>query len=147
MIIRKANENEIKYILHNSKKVAHEASMGYVHPHSDFAKQMALFSLANGGYYLVAVEDGIIKGWILVDVTMNPFENETIGLLAELFVLREYRKMRIGERLMIKALEDLKSRGLKKVQLNVFAGNPAKKLYERIGFRQVSTVMEISLSN
>ena len=39
----------------------------------------------------------------------------------------------------------LRSEGYKKVQLNVYAGNHAKQLYEKLGFKDVSTLMTKNL--
>jgi GNAT superfamily N-acetyltransferase len=57
-------------------------------------------------------------------------------LLLDIALLPEYRNAGIGTRLIQDLLNEAAAAG-KAVQLHVFASNPAKHLYERLGFSQV----------
>lgn len=145
MNIRRATYGETNYILNLSSAIASEASMGYISDKSDYPNQMTQSFLLNGGYYLVAVENETLMGWILLGDSLNTFENEMVGFIAELYVFPRYRKQQLGQRLLGNALDRFKQKKIQKVQLNVFEGNPAKNLYKRMGFHEISTLMEISL--
>jgi ribosomal protein S18 acetylase RimI-like enzyme len=79
----------------------------------------------------IIVLDGRPVGRMLVD------EGEQAITLIDIAVLAEYRSSGIGTQL----LKDLLKRGVnarKPVKLQVFKSNPAVRLYERLGFSQVS---------
>src|SRR5699024_6161934 len=142
MNIRKATEQETYYILDHSLVVMKEATMGKVKALKEKAEKIMVSTLLEGGYYLVYVENEHICGWIGVGQSYDFYSAEIIGIIPELYVLPKYRKKGIAEKLCKAAFERLKHDGYKSVQLNVFAGNHAKKLYEKLGFQDISILME-----
>lgn len=145
MCIRKATVVELEYILEHSHLVMQEATMGYRKGDEITASELMSQTLANNGYYLVFVENRIIKGWLGVCDFYNLDSEELQGMIVELYVFPEFRKQGIATRLLEVALKNMKESGTKHVQLNVFSGNRAKRLYEELGFYDVSTVMEKKL--
>lgn len=145
MVIRKATHRETQQILKHSLEVLKEATMGYVKQSQNKALQMISPFLIDGGYYLVHFEDNVVQGWIGVGRTIDYCTDEMIGVIPEIYVLPQYRKQGVAEKLCNEAFEYLKEDGYKKVQLNVFKGNYAKRLYQKLGFQEVSTLMEKSL--
>ena len=145
MCIRKATSTELEYILEHSPAVMQEETMGYRKGNINTASELMSQALVNDGYYLIFVENKIMKGWLGVCDFYNIDSEEMQGMLVELYVIPEFRQMGIAKRLLEFALEDMKEKGTKHVQLNVYSGNPAKRLYEEIGFSDVSTVMEKKL--
>lgn len=101
--------------------------------------------LSNGGYYLIAQHGWEVMGWILLGFDQNFYQNKPVGFLYELYVFPPYRKKGVGKLLMNEAIAQLKQAGMNNVQLNVFAGNSAKKMYEKLGFKNVTTLMEKDL--
>lgn len=142
MRIRKATDRETQSILDQSLKVLKEATMGHVTLTQEKALQMVSPFLANEGYYLVAVENNVVEGWVGVGSTIDYLADEIVGIIPEIYVLPSYRKQGIAERLCVEAFKQLKKGGHNKVQLNVFAGNHVKQLYQKLGFQEVSTLME-----
>lgn len=143
MIIRPATNEEYHYIAYLSPKVSHESSMGLVTiPQGKTVKELT--GLANSVYFAL-IDDYVIKGWVLIGETADPYSGERIGMIGELFVLPLFRGKGLGRLLMEHSIAELKARGIKKIQLNVFAGNVAKKLYRQIGFQDVCTLMELKL--
>lgn len=142
MIIRKANPYETNQLLNWSVSFTEELSMGYMKPNLNMTYDMVTKVLANGGYYLVAQNDREIFAWILLGFDQNYYKNEPVGFLYELYVFPQYRNHGVGKILIKHALFHLRNAGMKKVQLNVFAGNPAKRLYENLGFKEVTALME-----
>ena len=145
MTIRKATYRETQKILNHSVKVLKEATMGYIQANREIAFQMVSPFLSDGGHYLVYTENNAIQGWIGVGKANDYYSDEMIGIIPEIYVLPQYRKQGIAEKLCEEALRQLKEKGYKKVQLNVFSGNHAKHLYQKLGFQEVSTLMEKNL--
>src|SRR5699024_8814924 len=109
-------------------------TLGYVKPSLEKAYHMVSPSLSDGGYYLVHTEKSVIQGWIGVGHSYDFYTDEMVGVITELYVLQAYRTQGIAEKLCKEALKQLKDSGYKNVQLNVFNGNGAKHLYEKLGF-------------
>jgi len=145
MPIRKATNLETQQILDHSLEVLKESAMGFVKPSKEKALQMVSPFLANGGYYLVYVEKNNVKGWIGAGKSFDSYTDETIGFISEIYVLPLYRKQGIAEKLFEAVFRQFQTEGLRKVQLNVFSGNHARELYQKLGFQDVSMLMEKDL--
>jgi len=84
--------------------------------------------------YFVAEIDGRVVGYILW-VEKGGFRKEAVLELEQIGVLRDYRGQRIGSKLIIKSLEEMKKylmgRGskLKLVEVTTGTSNQAQKLY------------------
>ncbi|SNZ09446.1 Ribosomal protein S18 acetylase RimI [Terribacillus aidingensis] len=146
MSIRRATHTETQTIWNYSFNVFNEATMGYGKLTSDKVLQMAASFLHNGGYYLVHNENNIIQGWIGVARIVDYYKNDMAGFIFEIYVLPYFRKQGVAEKLCEAAFRQLSAEGLNKVQLNVFAGNRAKHLYQKLGFQEISSLMEKKIS-
>jgi ribosomal protein S18 acetylase RimI-like enzyme len=135
-----ATYKEIQFIKKLAPKVAEEFTNGYL---SEGDPQIAIHhnALPNITYF-VMIEDDTLKGWIAFGEGMDPFTFDRTGFINEIYVFSRFRKNGIGRKLLEKTMEHLETKGFKKVQLNVFAGNSAQKLYYQLGFTSVSTLME-----
>ncbi|WP_045519617.1 GNAT family N-acetyltransferase [Neobacillus niacini] len=141
MTIRKATNEETQSILNYHLEVLKEATMGYVKPSREKAIEMMTPFLNGGGYYLVRIKNNVIQGWVGLGRIIDQNTDEQIGFINEMYVLPHHRKQGAAEKLCRAAFIQLRAEGLKKVQLNVYAGNHAKHLYEKLGFKDVSTLM------
>lgn len=147
MLIRRANQIETNTLLHMSVNVMSESSMDFVQNNVQSGLNIFLPFLNSGGYYLVALENTMIAGWVLIGPDFNPINIQKTASVFSLYVLPPYRKLGLGKQLMLHALHEFKNQGFQKVQLNVYTGNPAKLLYEQLGFNDISIVMELDLNN
>lgn len=147
MTIREATYNETQEIVSYAPIVFKEATMGYVESRRDKAVQVASSFLLGGGYYLVHEENNVIQGWVGVGDTFNYYMEEVTGFISEIYVLPQYRKQGLAGKLCKEVFRELKEKGYKKVQLNVFSGNRAKDLYLKLDFQEISTVMERDLDS
>lgn len=138
MNVRIATQKEIDFIKSQASRVQVEASMGYMNKHMPTLDMQLFYN----SYYLVLTDQGLLKGWVLVGDGENPYTFERAGIILELYVFPLYRKNGYGSLLMHAALSELKQKGYRKVHLNVFRGNPARALYEKLGFKDVSSLME-----
>jgi ribosomal protein S18 acetylase RimI-like enzyme len=145
MTIRKATYEETQNILNYHLQVLKEATMGYVKPSREKAIEMMTPFLNGGGYYLVRVKNNVIQGWVGLGRIIDQNTDETVGFINEMYVLPAYRKQGTAEKLCKAAFIQLHAEGHKKVQLNVYAGNRAKQLYEKLGFTDISTLMTKNL--
>lgn len=141
MTIRKATYSETQEILTHSLEVLKEATRGYVQPRREKAIQMVSPFLTDGGYYLVYIEKNLMKGWIGIGSIMDHYSDEIVGIIPEIYVFPPYRNQGIAEKLCQEGFKHLIEQGLTKVQLNVFEGNHAKCLYQKLGFQEISTLM------
>ncbi|MBC7811419.1 MAG: GNAT family N-acetyltransferase, partial [Burkholderiales bacterium] len=91
--------------------------------------------ISKGQTQLVALDGGSgrVVGWI--DILPMHFEGFThVGQLG-MGVLAGYRGQGIGKRLMLDAIADARSKGIERVELEVYASNkPAIELYKKVGF-------------
>ncbi|MEH7180313.1 GNAT family N-acetyltransferase [Neobacillus vireti] len=145
MAIRKATYEETHSILNYHLEVLKEATMGCVTPSRKKAIEMMTPFLNGGGYYLVRVKNNAIQGWVGLGRIIDQNTDEVVGFVNEMYVLPAYRKQGVAEKLCKAAFMQLRAVGHKKVQLNVYAGNHAKHLYEKLGFKDVSTLMTKNL--
>ena len=86
---------------------------------------------------LVAVVDGVVVGacWVRTTDEYGHIDDATPSFSISLFA--QYRGRGIGTKLMQRMLEDLRCAGYARASLSVQKGNPALRLYERVGFRVV----------
>ncbi|WP_078432107.1 GNAT family N-acetyltransferase [Metabacillus halosaccharovorans] len=145
MIIRKADQNETNTLLYMTINVMSESTMGLVHNDVQMGMNMFVPLLNSGSYYLIAVDQNQIAGWVLIGPDFSPVNVQKTGSITSLYVFPFYRKMGLGKQLMQSAIQQLKAEGFQKVMLNVYTGNPAKQLYETLGFTDISTVMELTI--
>ena len=138
MTIRKATYQENQEILTYAQEVFKESTMGLVE--NQELPLMSSFS-EDDGYYLVYSENNVMKGWLGLASTFNFYDGERVGMISEVYVIPEYRRKGIARQLCIEGIKNLKERGHHKVHLNVFAGNGAKQLYQKLGFQEVSILM------
>lgn len=112
---------EGKY-LSSSEGFPLESSIGFVK-----------FNIEANNTQLFAIKKKIVVGWC--DITPKGSDYfKHVGVMG-MGVISEYRGQGIGYRLLVKALEEAKNRGLEKVELEVFASNHrAISLYENLGF-------------
>ncbi|MBZ5750043.1 GNAT family N-acetyltransferase [Metabacillus rhizolycopersici] len=146
LIIRKSSPIETNMLLEMTLNVMSESSMGFVKNNPQLGLNVFVPYLNNGAYYLVAIDKTMIVGWVLIGPDFNPLNTQNTGSILSLYVFPLYRKKGVGKQLMIRAFDEFKKQGFQKIQLNVYADNPAKQLYKRLGFSDVSSVMEIELN-
>ncbi|MDY0396174.1 GNAT family N-acetyltransferase [Virgibacillus halophilus] len=145
MEIRRATFKEVQKIRKHALSVLKESTMDRVRPSIEKARHMTSASLDGSSYYLVYVEESEIKGWAAIGATFDFYTDKMVGIITELYVFPEERRKGIAKKLCRQSCNHLQNKGFQKVQLNVFAGNDAIKLYEKLGFYEVSRLLEKKL--
>jgi ribosomal protein S18 acetylase RimI-like enzyme len=145
MDIRKPTDSEFKEIMKLSLQAMFEGTLGEVKPTGEKIKQLVEPLLKKGCYYLIATEDAKLMGWILIGENKDQFTDKRIGFIYELFVLEEFRRKGVAKQLLSSAIDRLKQEGYPEVRLSVFVGNPAIKIYEKMGFHSRNITMSLPL--
>lgn len=145
MDIRKPNNSELEKVILLSPQALFDGTLGEVKPTNEKIKRLIEPLLEKGSYYLIATENEELMGWILVGKVKDQFTDKINGFIYELFVIEEFRGNGISEQLMKNAFDHLKQDGYSEVRLSAFAGNPAIKLYEKMGFNIRTVSMNLSL--
>jgi len=98
------------------------------------------------GAVLVAERDGNLIGFVLLSRARFVLRTaRPAGSITDIYVAPGQRGRGVGTDLLRAGLSWLRGRGYRRVLLNVTAGNPARRLYERAGFRPFAESMEIVL--
>lgn len=96
-------------------------------------EKMLLSAFNAGNFFGFIVEDGEFAGFITYSVNIDTAD------LQDLFVAENYRRKGVGDALMASFIKDVKSRGVKKLFLEVRKSNtPAINLYKKSGFNLIS---------
>jgi GNAT superfamily N-acetyltransferase len=112
-----------------------------IKPKRDMEKEVISFISSSvrskNGLVLLAEIDGKPAGYLLVLIKKNIpiFKLEKLGEITEIYVRQQYRGTGISTNLKNEAFKWLKSRGIKKVTLNVFPDNKkGLPIYKKWGF-------------
>jgi ribosomal protein S18 acetylase RimI-like enzyme len=98
------------------------------------------------GAVLVAMRGQRHVGFVLLSKARFVLDtSRPAGSITDIYVEPGQRRRGVGTALLSSGLEWLKARGYARVLLNVTTGNPARRLYERAGFRSFAESMEIVL--
>ncbi|RLG59523.1 ribosomal-protein-alanine N-acetyltransferase [Candidatus Geothermarchaeota archaeon] len=88
--------------------------------------------------FLVAEADNDVIGYVIAN---SRFFRKEEGEIVSIAVKPKYRRKGIGKRLMLEAIRYLKSKGVKRVGLEVREGNKeAISFYELIGFKKAYVI-------
>ncbi len=78
-------------------------------------------------------------GFIIFGVENHRFLPREIGMVYELYIVPAYRRKGIGKAVAERAIEELQTVKVSKIQLEVMVGNAkAAALWEKLGFRKVA---------
>jgi ribosomal protein S18 acetylase RimI-like enzyme len=96
-------------------------------------RQFVVRNIERDNPQVVALDGDSVVGWC--DIVPGFEEGYTHAGRLGMGVKKEYRRRKIGERLMTECIRLAKLRGLERVELDVFADNfPAIQLYLKHGF-------------
>ncbi len=98
------------------------------------------------GAVIVAECDGQIVGFVLLSqARFSLMTTRPAGSVTDIYVEPVFRGQGVGTLLLTAGIAWLRSHGYGRVVLNVAVGNPARRLYERLGFGTFSESMELIL--
>lgn len=103
-------------------------------------------SLKHNAYFLCLKDSGELLGWIMIDKAFDYLTGDEVGWINDLYVKANHRGKGFSKLLIQEAFNEFKKNGYSDVRLNVYAHNEtAMKLYEKMGFQDVSKFMKVTL--
>ncbi|MHA1270408.1 MAG: GNAT family N-acetyltransferase [Candidatus Helarchaeota archaeon] len=127
-------------------------SMGRDFEENRWKKHISIrLSSGIGGMLIAADQDDHCYGMAFVEVRTKPTgqyyqhhpRTDKYGYITNVIVDERWRNKGIGEKLIRKCIEELKNVGIEIIRINVRENaTQAKKLYEKIGFKEAYKVME-----
>ena len=107
-------------------------------PESEDSREDLKYFILSEVIYIAEVGD-VPVGYICGEVNLKKaWYKENIASLTNLFVKKEYRKKGIGKYLVDYFKDDVLSRGINKIEVNVMANNiSAIEFYEEYGFNNL----------
>jgi GNAT superfamily N-acetyltransferase len=156
VVIRETNPSDcdgLRKLLRQSDGEHHVRQSGlFRHPNEFCYPDSTLIQsmLDKNCLILVAEDDDTIAGFVKVEIRdhTNPiYAQSAYGYICDVVVDEAKRGHGIGTRLLEAAKAWAGKKGLKHLELDVFIGNPAKNLYDRLGFDQVSCHMILDLTD
>ncbi|WP_043933262.1 GNAT family N-acetyltransferase [Bacillus sp. EB01] len=145
MEIRKPNDLELKEVLSLSPQALYEGTLGMIKPSKEKVEQLIKPLLIKGCYYLIATENDVLMGWILLGKSKDQLTDKINGFIYELFVLEDFRGQGISKKLMKSGIDNLKQDRISEVRLSAFVGNHAIKMYEKLGFNTKTVTMSMTI--
>ena len=115
----------------------------------EFQDHAAWYLTSDDNDIFVDEQDGRLTGMIMVDYIAKP--ESPYGLarefchIAEICVDKDFRRKGIAHNLMEYVKEEARKRGLKRIELDVWAFNDALGFYEAEGFRTFRTFLECDI--
>jgi mycothiol synthase len=100
-------------------------------------------------FFAILKQQPVGFGGIAIDEGLNHEKNLKWGMIADIGVLKPYRRLGIGTGLMLHMMQELKTLGMADAFLYVDDMNPTRaiKLYEKLGFQTLrkSIIYQLSL--
>jgi ribosomal protein S18 acetylase RimI-like enzyme len=129
--------------------VAGGASISYLAPFTRDDARVAFEGFAddvgrNGRVLLAAFLDGELVGTVQVVFAWQPNQPHRAEI-AKLLVHRNARRRGVAEALMARAEEEARNEGKTLLVLDTVTGDPAERLYERLGWTKVGVVPNYAL--
>jgi len=85
------------------------------------------------GFLFLLKEEGVSIGFVTVYFSYSSARAEEIGILNDLYVVPEYRNLGYGKKLIYRAMEEVKNRGIYRIQwLTEKTNVTAQKLYDKM---------------
>ena len=95
-------------------------------------------------YFVILAKEKEILGFVSICLKYYPrvYQERKFAYLDSIFVKEKARKKQIGKKLILKAQEILKEKGIRFLELEVYEKNKgAKKFFQKLGFKTLSQKM------
>lgn len=154
--IRKATHNDVKIItslwrefmdLHNGYDNYYKRAKNGTKIFSEFIKKQIS---DRNSLVLVGITNKIVCSYLLAKVENKPavFAVRRYGLIVDIAVAEEYRRLGIGEKIYNEAIKWFSRRKIKRVELTVAISNPiSMNFWTKLGFKSYSERRFIEIDN
>jgi ribosomal protein S18 acetylase RimI-like enzyme len=97
-------------------------------------------------YFICLMDEETLIGWVQIDKAFDYLTGDDVGWINDLYVKQPYRGKGYSKLLIEESFKEFKKNGYSDVRLNVYSFNDkAIKLYEKMGFQDVSKFMKVSI--
>jgi len=90
---------------------------------------------------IMAEDNGKYVALLTGSIFFQYMWGESVGYLSDLYVVPGYRKRGIAKNMTKEFVTWLKKKKIRRVSLDVYEGSPAKKMYEKAGYKVLLTRM------
>ena len=150
MIIRKATADDAKLLSEVRKLQLIDEG---IDPNCDIDSELSAFFKkwleSEDFIQLIAEEDGkLLSTAAVIYYDLPPSFTNKIGVrgyVTNVYTAPEHRRKGLSKKLLTKLLDDARSRGIKKLWLG--ASKLGRPLYEKLGFTQQESYMELTLKD
>ncbi|MDX1797309.1 MAG: GNAT family N-acetyltransferase [Candidatus Lokiarchaeia archaeon] len=143
-----ANPEQIEDLRELTKQLVEGLGQEFDPKRFDWGIRRRLYDPLQRHGILIAVDEDSdeIIGMIIAELRIDPFGSSE-GYIKQFFLKEPYRKKGAGSLLLEKALEHLKKIKVEKIRVNIKEkAVEASKLYEKMNFKKVYEVLELSLT-
>ena len=112
--------------------------------HINFRKHLVECIESEDACVFIAVENEEILGYILGKIQEYPpvFETEKYAEIFDMYVKQDFRRQKIGERLVKNAVDYFKKKGLSRIEMKVATKNkPGIDFWKNQGFEEYMKIM------
>ena len=135
MRIRAAQEKDAPAIVTNNILLAQETEQLVLHPQTVLAGVRAVLADPEKGFYVVAEEDNIIIGQLMITIEWSDWRNKPIWWVQSVFVKKEYRQNHVFTTLLASIKQQARKQDAAFLRLYVHNMNlPAIKVYKKMGW-------------
>jgi len=154
--IRKATHNDVKSItplwcefmdLHNGYDNYYKRAENGAKVFSEFIKKQIS---DRNSLVLVGITNKIVCSYLLAKIENKPavFAVRRYGLILDIAVAEDYRRLGIGEKIYNEAIEWFRKRKIKRIELTVAISNPiSMNFWSKLGFKPYSERRFIEIEN
>ena len=139
MLIRKATKKDIDVLAHNNLLLAKESERKDLSLDTVSLGVKAVLTDPSKGFYLLAEEEGIVVGQLMITFEWSDWRNSPIWWMQSVYVVPTHRRKGIFSQMYRHVLSLAKKQGAVEVRLYVHTHNTlAMMTYEQCGLQQSS---------
>jgi ribosomal protein S18 acetylase RimI-like enzyme len=143
---KKASEVEIEEIYELAGVNRREATNCHAEDNRERMIEAYEHSAKYNAYFVCLMDGETLLGWVQIDKAFDYLTGDEVGWINDLYVKSPYRGKGYSKLLIEEAFKEFKKNGYSDVRLNVYSFNhTAIKLYEKMGFEDVSKFMKVSI--
>jgi GNAT superfamily N-acetyltransferase len=142
MKIRMATKEDAKAITSQNIALAKESENIILNTETVLAGVKALLSDKKKGFYLVAEENNMIVGQVMITVEWSDWRNKPIWWVQSVYIQKDSRKKKVFTQLLAYVRQKACRQGVAFLRLYAHKDNiSALDVYEKIGWRQEPYIM------
>jgi GNAT superfamily N-acetyltransferase len=137
MQVRKASLNDAETIAHHNLLLAKESENQTLSPKTVLKGVRSLLSDETKGFYLVAVDENMIIGQVMITFEWSDWRNQMIWWIQSVYVQKDHRHKGVFTQLIEEVKKQAKKENIDVLRLYVFSENSqAIKVYQKQNWKK-----------